>query len=105
VEYHPIFLTGLCFTYLEQPDSAIYYFRRAIRDKPKFEDSYFELAKLFAIRGESDKALEYCDRVLQMNPSSPDAYFYKALIYYYSDNERYALKKRRNQRSLGTTCA
>jgi len=92
-EYHPIFLTGLCFTYLEQPDSAEYYFRQAIRDKPRFEDSYFELAKLFAIRGEPDKALEYCDRVLQMNPSSPDAYFYKALIYYYANNEKAALRE------------
>ncbi len=99
-DYQPIFLIGLCFTFLEQPDSASYYFQRAIDDNPKFEDPYFELAKISAINGEPTKGLDYCDRALLMNPSSSTAYYFKAIIYYYSGNERAALKELKKLKKL-----
>lgn len=92
-DYYPLYLIGVCFNGLNQPDSAEVYYRRSIETDATFEDPYLELAKLNAQWEQFEKAIDYCDQVLEMNEKSGDAHYLKALIYNANEEEKKTLKE------------
>jgi Flp pilus assembly protein TadD len=72
---YPEALNNLGVLYLrkQQPNDAENSFKEAIRLAPTFEQSYFNLAKLYAIEGNSAAARQVLQDFLQQHPGDAQA--------------------------------
>jgi len=59
---------------LPNNDSAIYYYKKAIKSSPGYAISYSNLGIIYQMMGKPDIASYYYNQAIQVNPSYPDAY-------------------------------
>lgn len=67
---YPDYYIGTNFMYLEQMDSALYYYKEAIKEAPFFPDSYNGVGNIFLKKGLTDSALVYFGKGLHLDPNS-----------------------------------
>ena len=70
---YPEALNNLGVLYLRRnrPDDAEHSFKQAIRVAPSFEQSYFNLARLYAIQGNNAAARQLLTDLLARHPGDP----------------------------------
>lgn len=90
--YHPYFFIGICKKSINENDSAIIYLHKSMDEDTNFEDTYLELAILYAIEKQTKKGLYYCNQLLELNEKSAVAHYLKAQIYYYNHKNQPAIK-------------
>ena len=68
-------------------DSAIYYYKKAIKASPGYVISYSNLGILYQWMGKMEMASYYYNKAIQVNPNYPDAYALRDTIkkYYHLD--------------------
>jgi len=57
----------------QRPDQAIHSFEECIRVAPAFDQSYLNLARVYALEGQTAKAREILDSLLAQHPDHPAA--------------------------------
>ena len=71
--YSPsLYYTARCFEELNQPDSALLYFKRTVMVEPRDAVAYLGIARMYLERGDTERALKYQQKAYQLNPDLRD---------------------------------
>jgi tetratricopeptide (TPR) repeat protein len=71
---------AICYHLKNDRDSAIYYWKKATTQNPKFELGYYNLGLMHTYNGDNNKAIEYYDKAIDIDPKSKKALYNKATI-------------------------
>ena len=69
-----------CFL-LDEPDSAIFYFKEALRLEPMRAGAYVNLGAVYSRQGKLDDAVKSLRKAIQIDPKRAEAYYNLGLIY------------------------
>ena len=76
---------GLAYEYLEEPDSAIFYFELTIKKNPQFALAYSELGLIYTSLGDYTKAESLYNKAIHLNPKLSNAYSNMGGMYLYKE--------------------
>ena len=65
---------------LNQPDSAIVYYEKALTQQPSNAEILTDCAVMYFRNDDTQKALAYLDKAIEINPKLPQAWFNKGFI-------------------------
>lgn len=69
-----------CFL-LDEPESAIFYFKESLRLDPQRAGAYVNLGAVFSRQGNLDEAVKSLRKAIQIDPKRAEAYYNLGLIY------------------------
>ncbi|MEP2023031.1 tetratricopeptide repeat protein, partial [Reichenbachiella sp.] len=89
---YPDYYIGLNFMFLDNTDSAILYFRKAIMEAPYFTEVYNEIGNIFLRKQLTDSALVYFEKGLLIDPKSTLLNHNTGLTYFINKQPKRAQK-------------
>jgi tetratricopeptide (TPR) repeat protein len=81
-----VYLLGIAYVGLGQPEKAESQFRKVINLTPEFEDSYVQLASILVGRKDFTGASDILDRLKTVKPSSPWEPYARGVLMYMQNN-------------------